>query len=119
MNKRTWILILVISHILCLILGYSIAMIQLRSAEQESPEAIVESNATEAPSEPEEIDIPAVATEETESPKKTADTTDATTPVETAPAATQPPVTEPPATTPIENVPGEGIGGEYELDRDI
>lgn len=133
MKKSIVIPILIVTHLMCLALGYEIGASQRacieESASTSAPtengtEGIVEQTValetTEVTVPTEEFTIPTEVAEETteatESQEAPAYTPVATTPPATQPAATNPPTTEPPATQspppqpPATEAPGSGSG---------
>lgn len=115
MNKKTLTLLLVISHLLCILLGYCIAMMGPAAEEAAPPaeESTIGTETTQATENPTEAVTEAAATEEAAEETEPVTEPRETTPVYTQPPATQPPVAEPPAPD-----VGEGIGGKYETDID-
>ena len=135
MNKKTIAILLIISHLLCILLGYCIAKIQpVKEAELPAEESTTEEVTTEATETPtteateevtealatEESTEAAEETEETQKPTETvpvytqppATNPPATQPPATEPPATQPPATETPATQPPVTENNGGIGGD-------
>lgn len=126
MNKKVLAVVLILTHLLCIVLGYCIAAMHFASAASAgSTTDVTETGTLESMTQkiPDETEIKeyTIATEETpistEATEESIEVTEATetednpvyTPPVTAPPATQPPTTEPPATQPpaVETPPAE------------
>jgi len=99
MNKKTTIVLLVLSHLLCILLGYCIAKIQLDASESNLPIEITTAGTTEMPT----AEIKSPVEEETigEEPVFSIKETEAVTESKEAfPSHTQPPTIQPIETEP-------------------
>ncbi len=115
MNKKKLTTLLVITHLLCILLGYCIAKIQCGPGDISEPtEVTAEASPIDTEKPTEAIDAPMEesvkevvtteetvgATEETEANAVPEETVPATQPPATQPPAPEPPTTVPPATEP-------------------
>lgn len=126
MKKRILIPTMVVTHLLCLVLGYGFGANRTVAVEEPVETTVPAKATTEAVAEPtaipeitevtiptEGITLPAEATEETVEGNKTQDVPKYT-PAATTPSATQPPATEPPVSEPSSSeiqpeIPAESI----------
>jgi len=114
MNKKTLTLLLVVTHLLCILVGYGIARMRPAPEDGQMPtEMSAEPMTTEAT---EEIQTESIAeqekgTVETVESTGTTEETRAEEELETAPVYTQPPATNPPSG-------GEDAGGEWTPHKD-